>query len=257
MEQKGGKMNFIQETDLEQEFFCQEHGLKYRGKPFILFGVEHAPICPLCEKKYDEQKEREEKKMQDEIKIQRFGKMNIEPMYFDKKISDYLPENESQVKAKNAVEKIISGELKELILLGNNGLGKTLLGSIAVQAVSGGAIYSAYEIGLLVRGSYNDSNEFETLDRLARLPILVIDEYEKCKTSKASNDMFSYILDKRHSRSLRTILLSNYHLRKSCEKGGCDECFESVLTNDLISRFRQNGEIIEMCGEDYRRRLRG
>ena len=88
MEQKGGKMNFIQETDREQEFFCQEHGLKYRGKPFILFGVERAPICPLCEKKYDEQKEREEKKIQDEIKIQQFIKMNIEPMYFNKKISD-------------------------------------------------------------------------------------------------------------------------------------------------------------------------
>ena len=246
-------MNFIQEMDKEEEFFCTEHG-KYRGKPFILFGCKRNPICPLCE---NEQQELEKAKIQNEIENRQFSKMNIEPIYFNKKISDYLPENESQVKAKNAVEKIISGELKELILLGNNGLGKTLLGSIAVQAVSGGAIYSAYEIGLLVRGSYNDSNEFETLDRLARLPILVIDEYEKCKTSKASNDMFSYILDKRHSRSLRTILLSNYHLRKSCEKGGCDECFESVLTNDLISRFRQNGEIIEMYGEDYRRRLRG
>lgn len=256
MEQKGGKMNFIQETDLEQEFFCQEHGLKYRGKPFVLFGVERAPICPLCEKKYDEQKEREEKKIQDEIKIQQFSKMNIEPMYFNKKISDYIPQNESQMKAQNAIQKLIADELKKVILLGTNGLGKTLLGSIAVQAV-GGAIYSAYEIGLLVRGSYNNSSEFETIDRLARLPLLVIDEYEKCKTSKASNDMFSYILDKRHSRSLRTILLSNYHLRKYCEKGGCDECFESVLTNDLISRFRQNGEIIEMYGEDYRRRLRG
>lgn len=256
MEQKGGKMNFIQETDREQEFFCQEHGLKYRGKPFILFGVERAPICPLCEKKYDEQKGREEKKMQDEIKIQRFSKMNIEQMYFDKKISDYIPQNESQMKAQNAIQKLINDELKKVILLGTNGLGKTLLGSIAVQAV-GGAIYSAYEIGLLVRGSYNNSSEFETLDRLARLPLLVIDEYEKCKTSKASNDMFSYIFDKRHSRGLRTVLLSEYHLKKSCRKGGCDKCFETLLTNDLISRFRQNGEIIEMYGEDYRRKNRG
>ena len=256
MEQKGGKMNFIQEIDREQEFFCQEHGLKYRGKPFVLFGVERAPICPLCEKKYDEQKEREEKKIQDEIKIQQFIKMNIEPMYFNKKISDYIPQNESQMKAQNAIQKLIADELKKVILLGTNGLGKTLLGSIAVQAV-GGAIYSAYEIGLLVRGSYNNSSEFETIDRLARLPLLVIDEYEKCKTSKASNDMFSYILDKRHSRGLRTVLLSNYHLKKSCKKGGCDECFETLLTNDLISRFRQNGEIIEMYGEDYRRKNRG
>ena len=256
MEQKGGKMNFIQETDREQEFFCQEHGLKYRGKPFVLFGVERTPICPLCEKKYDEQKEREEKKIQDEIKIQQFSKMNIEPMYFNKKISDYIPQNESQMKAQNAIQKLIADELKKVILLGTNGLGKTLLGSIAVQAV-GGAIYSAYEIGLLVRGSYNNSSEFETIDRLARLPLLVIDEYEKCKTSKASNDMFSYILDKRHSRGLRTVLLSNYHLKKSCKKGGCDECFETLLTNDLISRFRQNGEIIEMYGEDYRRKNKG
>ena len=255
-QQKGGKMNFIQEADREQEFFCQEHGLKYRGKPFILFGVERAPICPLCEKKYDEQKEREEKKIQDEIKIQQFIKMNIEPMYFNKKISDYIPQNESQMKAQNAIQKLIADELKKVILLGTNGLGKTLLGSIAVQAV-GGAIYSAYEIGLLVRGSYNNSSEFETIDRLARLPLLVIDEYEKCKTSKASNDMFSYIFDKRHSRGLRTVLLSNYHLKKSCRKGGCDECFETLLTNDLISRFRQNGEIIEMYGEDYRRKNRG
>ena len=249
-------MNFIQETDREQEFFCQEHGLKYRGKPFILFGVERAPICPLCEKKYDEQKGREEKKIQDEIKIQQFSKMNIEPMYFNKKISDYIPQNESQMKAQNAIQKLIADELQKVILLGPNGLGKTLLGSIAVQAV-GGAIYSAYEIGLLVRGSYNNSSEFETLDRLARLPLLVIDEYEKCKTSKASNDMFSYIFDKRHSRGLRTVLLSEYHLKKSCRKGGCDKCFETLLTNDLISRFRQNGEIIEMYGEDYRRKNRG
>ena len=219
---------------------CNLHG-DYTAESITIYGRTFKTCCPICAAIAEAEEQKQEK-------AKNYERMNIEPCYQGLTLADYLPKNETQQRAKNAVEKLINGELKKVILLGSNGLGKTMLGSIAAAELEG-CIYTAYEISLIVNGA---ADKYSQLDRLARLPILVIDEYEKSRNSEAKENIFSYILDKRHVRGLRTMIMSETHLFRSCKNGGCNDCFESILKNDIVSRFKQDAEIIEITGQDQR-----
>lgn len=227
------------------EKVCAIHG-KYMASVFGIGSQLIYSMCPMCEKSSKKDFSESAYKKQEHIKA--LEKMNVDTEYFDLTLDDYNAQNETQQSAKEATGKLICNELQKLILLGSNGLGKTMLGAIAVQAI-GGAIYSAYEISLIVNGA---ENKYAELKKLSQLPLLVIDEYEKVKDSEARKDLFSYLINKRHSNKMRTMILSEYHLFKSCKNHGCERCFDRLMTNDLISRLQQNGAIIEITGNDYR-----
>jgi hypothetical protein len=63
----------------------------------------------------------------------------------------------------------------------------------------------------------------------------------------------SYIVDKRHTRKLPLILISNKHVKKTCEQSGCADCVENYLPQDVMSRLSENSALITMTGEDMRR----
>ena len=48
------------------------------------------------------------------------------------------------------------------------------------------------------------------------------------------------------------MLLANTHLKRDCKVKGCKKCFENYLDNDILSRLRQNTEIITIIAPDYR-----
>ena len=154
------------------------------------------------------------------------------------------------------MEKLVAEKKGKIILLGSNGVGKTMLGSIAVKEL-GGKIYSMYEISTMIRQSYTmraERTELEIVRELALIPLLVIDEMGRTKGSDAELNWLSYILDKRHTRELPFMLLSNTHLKRNCAKKGCERCFENYVNNDVLSRLRQDTDIITINAPDYRAR---
>lgn len=227
------------------EKVCAIHG-KYMASVFGIGSQLIYSMCPMCEQ--TSKKDFAESAYRKQEHIKALEKMNVDVEYYDMTLDNYNARNDTQESAKEATRKLINNEMQKLILLGSNGLGKTMLGAIAVQAI-GGAIYSAYEISLIVNGA---ENKYAELKKLSQLPLLVIDEYEKVKDSDARKDLFSYLINKRHSNKMRTMILSEYHLFKNCKNHGCERCFDRLMTNDLISRLKQNGEIIEITGNDYR-----
>lgn len=227
------------------EKVCAIHG-KYMASVFGIGSQLIYSMCPMCEQ--TSKKDFSESAYRKQEHIKALEKMNVDAEYYDMTLDNYNARNDTQESAKEATRKLINNELQKLILLGSNGLGKTMLGSIAVQSV-GGAIYSAYEISLVVNGS---ADKYAELKKLCRLPLLVIDEYEKIKDSEARKDLFSFLINKRHSNKMRTMILSEYHLFRNCKNKGCERCFDRLMTNDLISRLKQNGAIIEITGNDYR-----
>ncbi|MDR0525034.1 MAG: ATP-binding protein, partial [Spirochaetaceae bacterium] len=79
-------------------------------------------------------------------------------------------------------------------MLGGNGAGKTHL-AVSILKQTGGAIYTAYEIGLMIRETYaGKGSESELMNRLCALPLLVIDELEKLKESEAKQNWLSYVI---------------------------------------------------------------
>ena len=212
-------------------------------------------LCPLCVKEAEIENQKKLDKQYREENIAHCKKCNIEPEYYNATFDDYIPQNESQEMALQAAKDLLEGKIKKLVLLGKYGTGKTMLGSILAKE-SDGRIYTMYEISTMIRQSYTvkaEKTELEIVSELASIPgILVIDEVGRVTGSNFNNNWQSYVLDKRHTRGLRTVYTGNGHLRENCPNHGCDKCFENSMDGDVISRLRQDSKIINILGTDYR-----
>jgi DNA replication protein DnaC len=240
---------------VEVEYVCKKHGKVITQ---VFEGREEDAQCPLCvaeeEQKENEKVEKAREEATERARREQFEQQNIEPEYWDKKLEDVIIKSESQKQAVEATRKMIENKTGKVILLGSNGVGKTLLGSIAIQSL-GGKLLSMYEITTLIRQSYtakSDKTELNIVRELASIPMLVIDEVGRTKGSSAELNWLSYILDKRHTRDLPFMLLTNTHLSRNCPNHGCEQCFENFVNNDVISRLRQNSEIITIEAPDFR-----
>lgn len=202
-----------------------------------------------------EQAEKEKSEAVKQKKLMAFYKTcNIEPEYYDLTIDDYVPKTESQERAKKLVQDMISSRKGKLILLGTNGCGKTMLASIVAKELEG-KIYTMYEISTMIRQSYTvkaERSELEIVNDLASVPFLAIDELGRTKGGDAEQNWLSYILDKRHTRKLPFMLLSNGHFKKQCPSGGCSRCFENFMDNDILSRLREDAQFIVIEAPDER-----
>ena len=247
------KMPIFGFKEVVLEFDCNKHGL-VQCKTIEINGKSKA-FCPVCE----QEAEREREKLEEadrKIAFENDKKAkNIEQEYWGKTFDDFEIFSESQQKALEAVKNMVEQKHGKVILLGKHGCGKTMLGSIAVDML-GGKIYSMYEISCMIRQAYSSlakRTELEIVDELATIPMLVIDEIGRSKGSGAELNWLSYILDKRHVRRLPFMLLTNTHLKKNCESGGCEECFENFVDSDILSRLRQDSKVIVITdAPDYR-----
>ena len=235
------------------DFICQKHG-KVKCEAFILCGEAH-PFCPICEQEREEAEQRQKESERARTSFQaKMKAKNIEPEFWLKTLEDYKVQCREQSRALAAVKKMIVEKAGKIIILGSNGVGKTMLGSIAVKEI-GGKILTMYEMSKMIRHSYRknaERDEFEIVNELASIPLLVIDEMGRTKGSESELNWLSYILDKRHTRRLPFMLLANTHLKRDCKVKGCKKCFENYLDNDILSRLRQNTEIITIIAPDYR-----
>ena len=242
--------------EYEKECDCLRHG-KYMVHccEFEDGSVSYFPKnCPKCEEERKAEKiAKEAEKSKKEI-IERYKASNISPEFFNKDLSDYVANTEGQKAARQAVEDMIKSGKGKIIIIGNNGVGKSMLGSIAVKNL-GGKIYTMYEIATRIRQSYSAGSketELQIVNELINEPLLVIDEAGRIKMSEAIQDWFSYILDKRHSRDKPFIILGNLHFKKYCEQNGCAYCFENYFGKDILSRLKQNSTIVEIITNDKR-----
>ncbi len=241
---------------------CEKHDIEYEEIEALIAGVHmRFGKCPKCEEEID-----------DIIGIRGKGDArasllealkrdhNIEPMYADCSLDNYVVETDEQAKAKQATGRLIEAKAGKLVLLGNHGTGKTHLGVASIRGL-GGKIYTVYEISTRIRATYApraQEDELDIVDELAHLPMLVIDEIGRTKGSDAEMNWLSYIIDKRHARYLPIILISNKHLYNTCPRGadGCPDCLENYIGDDIMSRLREDGWLLSFKGEDWRRKKR-
>lgn len=237
--------------------YCEKHG-EYEEQKTIIAGVTLRTGCPICEEERDREEENRFKQAAIDAEIDRLRKSNIEPMYFDSTLDNFFPENNEQDRALKRAQAIVSKRAGKLVLLGTNGTGKTHL-AVGVVRVLGGAIYSMYEISTRIRASYvpgAKENELGIVNELASIPMLAIDEIGRTKGSDAETNWLSYVIDKRHARGLPLMLISNKHTRKACPDGGCQNCLENYISEDIMSRLAEDGHLVNMIGEDYRKKKR-
>jgi DNA replication protein DnaC len=236
---------------------CDKHDLEYEQVEKELFGKKMLfGTCPACDIEYEEETRKAQEEREEQSRIYGYERSNIEPMYFSATLDGFNADTPELVKAKETVQRLIATKSGKIVMLGKNGTGKTHLAVCAVKAL-GGKIYTMYEISTRIRATYTakaKEDELDVTDELARVKMLVIDEIGRTKGSEAEENWLSYIIDKRNSRSLPLILISNKHSRKSCPEKGCKDCIENYLSEDILSRLCVDGKMLNFTGDDYRKR---
>ena len=243
---------------------CPIHNKMYEAKIYEDGTEEACPVCSmekgaeLKRKRLEEQNEdwRRLKEGMDKAKNVEICKgLNISPEFYFAKLEDYLPKTKAQEEAKKAVAEMIEKRKGKIILLGSNGAGKTMLASIVARELKG-KIFTMYEIATMIRQSYTakaEKSELEIVGDLVELPFLAIDELGRIANTEAVQNWFSFILDKRHSRGLPTMVIGNLHFKKDCEQGGCPRCFENYFDKDVLSRFHEDTSVIVIKAPDGRK----
>ena len=246
---------------------CAGCGKEYNQPALITqFGIVIAHYCPDCIDKEDRKQKAIENKIKEKRKKEWLASIGVKADYETATLGTYEAKTESQKEALRACKHLKEGEIKKLILLGSNGVGKTHLASALVKLMNGRLI-TAYEMFALYRSCFSGQNsEIKLLHEFSSYPLLVIDEFGRTKGSEAEDNFLSAILDARHSDGLPTMILSNLirkrdcihyqNNKSSCETRNCKGCLEMWLTSDLISRLREDTEVILIQGEDYRRRVK-
>lgn len=235
--------------------YCEKHRIEYEDI-YKVAGLTYGRRCPECMAEQDAMIEQREKERQEYERIQRIKDMNIEPMFLEASLDSFTARTPELEKAVDSVRKLISGEIQQIVMTGKNGTGKTHLAVAAVKEL-GGRILSMYEITTRIRASYTAvarETELHIVDELANVPMLAIDELGRTKGSDAETNWLSYIIDKRHSRGLPTIIISNKHVKKDCPARGCEHCLENYISEDIMSRLSEGGILLRFTGEDWRKK---
>lgn len=174
---------------------------------------------------------------------------NFETNNSNKKVFDNL---------KNYSEKLVKGiEKKGLILVGNNGVGKTHLAcSIANELIENGipVIYGTL-INLLaeLRNSYDTENnisEMEIIKLYKNVDLLIIDDLGKEKPSEWGLEKVFTIINSRYENNLPVIITTNYNQNSLLERLSLNGEIETAKS--IISRLYEMCYLVKIDDIDHR-----
>ena len=239
----------------EEERFCERHG-RYAASRLVIFGKEFTSKCPLCVEEEESAEAERGFAEWSEAEARRLEKANIAAEFRGATLESYEAETASQKAALGAVSALVQKRRGFVVLSGSFGVGKTHLACAAAKEL-GGAVYTMFEIALRLRCTYAPKageTELDALKELSAMPFLAIDEVGRSKGAEAEANWLSYIVDKRHSRFLPTMLLSNKKLARELPKERWGESLEAALGDDVAQRIKADGAVIALEGKNFRER---
>lgn len=244
---------------LKGMYKCDKHGEVPCEYYIDKYGQPVWGQCPECVKEEEaEQEEKERLKLLEKQK-DKWRESNIKEKFFDMSFDTFQVANDTLKLALEKVKAIADGGNRSLLLLGENGLGKTMLASLALMK-RGGYIYKMYEIITQIKSSYKANSvvdEMDILKKLSNCPLLVIDEVGKQFGSESEKNWLSYIIDERYECNKPTILICNLKLKRECneEEVANGLYIEHYLGRDSVSRLVECADIVTVKGDDYRRKI--
>ena len=210
----------------------------------------------LEDKKKNELMQEFSRKMKKIIKKSRMSKRNLSYNFENFEVNS---NNKNTIRnLKSYSEKLINGaEKKGLILVGNNGVGKTYLAcSIANECIKNGiSVTYGTLINLLaeIRDSYNANNnisEIEIMKLYEKVELLIIDDLGKEKPSEWGLEKIFTIINNRYENNLPVIITTNYNQKSLIERLSLNGEIETVKS--IISRLYEMCYLVKIDDVDHR-----
>lgn len=197
----------------------------------------------------EERDEVEERRRQEAIERERQYEATIVFSNFMKKVPARYKQAsfDSFEGHEEKVEFLKSG--KSAVIFGGNGTGKTHLGYALCRHFAEQGKYAryvlAYEFFEDIKDSFDRGNTRSVLRGYAGHDYLVIDEVDKAYGSPTEFVHLYHLVNERYNRMLPTVLITN-----------ATNLVEQ-LGSSVLDRIASDGAIIEMAGENYRKKQGG
>jgi DNA replication protein DnaC len=187
----------------------------------------------------------------------------IPDRYRDCDLESYLPNDESQKKAKIYVQRFIDKYPNidvGLLFLGTCGVGKThlavsVLKHVIVEKGDGGLFYDFRDLLREIQASWNSisqASELEVLRPVLEARVLVLDELGANKPTEWVRDTIAHIINFRYNDRKLTIFTSNY-LDNPSKQG--EETLRDRIGVRLRSRLYEMCREVEIKGMDFRQEI--
>lgn len=192
-----------------------------------------------------------------------FAEARIPKRYEHCDLDSYLPNHESQKRAKLFVRRFVDKYPQVdhgLLFMGTCGVGKThlavsLLRQVIVEKGDGGLFYDFRDLLREIQSSWNSVSQASELDILRPVldaRVLVLDELGANKPTDWVRDTIAHIINYRYNDKKLTIFTSNY--LDSPGKSG-EESLSDRVGVRLRSRLYEMCREVEIQGKDFRREV--
>lgn len=179
-------------------------------------------------------------------------------------LDSYIPNHESQKKAKIYVQKFLDKYPQidvGLLFLGTCGVGKThlavaLLKQVIEEKGDAGLFYDFRDLLREIQASWNSvsqSSELEVLRPVLEAKVLVLDELGANKPTEWVRDTIAHIINCRYNNKKITIFTSNY-LDLPTRQG--EETLRDRIGVRLRSRLYEMCREVEIGGVDFRQEIK-
>ncbi len=240
-------MRLLPDKYKRAEGFCKKHG---RYQTVVDTSSGEKGMCPVC---WKEQEEAEKKKKQEHEKLTKiFNSIDGLPEKYRNAGFKNFELTEKKTAAFNRVLKFAKEPRNTwLLLLGENGTGKTHLAH-AVLKMTGGIFREFDDIAIDMQDAQKRSGEGmkKVISKYAAAPMLVIDEVDKVNPTAGRINWLNIILRKRYNDMLPLVLCGNIDLETLCSR------IDQSGKHALKDRIDEVGEVVLCNWESYRPNLR-
>lgn len=243
----------------EEPGYCPEHG-RYRAIYTRIAQRWVGGLCPLCLEAERERVQQQDRERQQALRVQAaLRRSGIPERYLEASFEGFEAVTEQAQRVRERCHRYAATFRERfevgtnLVLIGGAGTGKTHLACAIARHVMiehrYQAIYSTVTNAVRqVRRTYDqdsEETEIQVIDRLAGVPLLVLDEVGVQSGSDHEHAVLFEVLDRRYADVRPTILVSNLTLEE----------LGQVLGERALDRLLEEGAALTCEWPSYRRHL--
>jgi DNA replication protein DnaC len=227
---------------------CPKHGVHTVLKAELPDGTWYTGRCQECqaESPFDNTIQYDAKAVE-RRRVDNAVVEALPPLYRTKTLKSFRLVDQRTMDAAYACSRIVSGDLANLVLIGETECGKShLLAGTVIAAIEEGLtaryVTEADLLGEIKEAFNTNGSDRRVLSMFASYDVLAIDEIGCTKSTQYNLQTLAELVDKRRLNIKRTVYAGNLTV----------EGLRDYLTDPMLKRVKDNGQIMVLQKADWR-----